>query len=202
VLTFFKKTIDLVLDYIFPQPIFVRRIEKMTTEECLKVMEPCFAEIPLCKPIFKYSNPTVRTAVREVKYRGNRKIVEKFGEILYTVILIPICSSRAHKKEKGFNQTELLAEAVVLFDTNDIFEYKKNILIRTKDTVPQTKTKNKEERLKNPIGSFGIKNTSQVKGRNVILIDDVITTGSTIKEAKKALKKAGARKVIAYAVAH
>jgi len=56
------------------------------------------------------------------------------------------------------------------------------------------------------LGSFAIKNTEKnsnlIKKRNVILIDDIITTGATLAEAKKILKQAGARKIIAFTVAH
>ena len=216
---FVKKLGEVFFNYMFPQSASVQKLEKMTAEEYLEKMEYCSTEISHCKVVFRYADPLVREAIREVKYRGNRKIAEKFGEILYTIILddledtfsfqnfsspllIPIPSSSRHKKERGFNQTELLAESVLLFDTNKIFEYRKNILIKIKNTIPQTKTKSRSERFKNPVGSFGVKNAFRVKGRNIILIDDIVTTSSTLKEAGKVLKKAEARKVVAYAVAH
>ncbi|MCK5059623.1 MAG: ComF family protein [Candidatus Pacebacteria bacterium] len=216
---FVKKLGEIFLDYTFPQPASIQKIEKMTAEEYLEKMERCFTELPQCKTVFRYTDPLAREAIREVKYRGNKKIAKKFGEILYTIILddvedilsfqnfsspllIPIPSSNKHKKERGFNQTEILAESIMIFDINKIFEYQKHILIKTKNTIPQTKTKNKSERIKNPVGSFGVKTASRIKGRNIILIDDIVTTGSTLKEATKTLKKAGARKVIAYTIAH
>ena len=84
------------------------------------------------------------------------------------------------------------------------FILEKNILIKPKETKHQARIHNRGERLKNIIGSFAIKNTEKnlLKNRNIILIDDIITTGATLTEARKTLKKAGARKIIAFTVAH
>ncbi|KKS56700.1 MAG: Competence protein F, partial [Candidatus Nomurabacteria bacterium GW2011_GWF1_42_40] len=78
----------------------------------------------------------------------------------------------------------------------------KDILIKPKDTKHQAHIENRSERLKNIIGSFTVKNSEIIKGRNIILIDDILTTGATLSEARKVLKRAGARKVIAFTVAH
>ena len=83
-----------------------------------------------------------------------------------------------------------------------------NILIKIKETEHQARIKNRNVRLKNLIGSFVIKSDKQnknvnlIRNRNIILIDDITTTGATLKEAQKILKQAGARKVIAFTVAH
>ena len=91
-----------------------------------------------------------------------------------------------------------------------VSELEKNVLIKNKETKHQAHIKNRSERLKNLIGSFTIKSSKQnakenisiIKGRNIILIDDITTTGATLNEAKKTLKQAGARKIIAFTVAH
>jgi predicted amidophosphoribosyltransferase len=73
-------------------------------------------------------------------------------------------------------------------------------LSKQKDTAPQT-TLSKERRLKNIAGSFNA-DKNIITGRNIILIDDVLTTGSTIKEAETTLKKAGAKNVLCVSLAH
>ena len=82
----------------------------------------------------------------------------------------------------------------------------KNILIKIKDIEHQARIKDRKERIKNIIGSFAIKNPEKnielIKNKNVILIDDILTTGATLSEARKVLKQAGARKIIAFTVAH
>lgn len=84
----------------------------------------------------------------------------------------------------------------------------KNILIKIKETEHQARIKDRRIRLKNLSDSFAIRDDRQnrskdlIKGRNIILIDDITTTGATLNEAKKALKRADARKIIAFTVAH
>jgi len=78
----------------------------------------------------------------------------------------------------------------------------KDTLIKPKDTKHQAHIENRSERLKNIIGSFAVKNPEAIKGKNIILIDDILTTGATLTEARKILKYSGARKVVAFTVAH
>jgi len=74
-------------------------------------------------------------------------------------------------------------------------------LEKIKETPHQSKLNNKTKRLNNLKNCFSA-NPEKVKNRNIILIDDVITTGATMSKVKKELKKAGARKVIGIAIAH
>ena len=78
----------------------------------------------------------------------------------------------------------------------------KNILEKIKESPSQTSVKNRAERLENLKGCFKAVNLDNVRGANIILIDDVITTGATMSEAKKALENAGARQVLCFAMAH
>ncbi|KKU76429.1 MAG: hypothetical protein UY03_C0035G0001, partial [Parcubacteria group bacterium GW2011_GWA2_47_64] len=72
---------------------------------------------------------------------------------------------------------------------------------KCKDTGSQTKMDTRKKRLENLKGCF-VADGKAVEGRNIILIDDVATTGATLVEARKTLLRAGARKVIAFTVAH
>ena len=120
-------------------------------------------------------------------------------------ILIPIPLASKRKKERGFNQAELLCQKLVNIDKNNNFILEKNVLIKTKDQEHQARLKDRRDRLANIIGSFSIKNPKEmqkIKNRNIILIDDVITTGATLSEARKTLKQFGAKKVIAFTIAH
>jgi predicted amidophosphoribosyltransferase len=90
----------------------------------------------------------------------------------------------------------------VKLDNNLNFKLEKSALIKPQDTEHQARIENRRERMKNIIGSFKVLDTNSVIGSNIILIDDILTTGATLSEAKKTLKQAGARKVIAFTVAH
>ena len=134
-------------------------------------------------------------------------------------ILIPIPLAPKRYRERGFNQAELLCREIIKIDQlstplslirrgaeGEVFSLATNLLIKPKDTEHQARLRDRRTRLKNLIGSFVIKNGEEnllkIKNRNIILIDDVTTTGATLSEARRILKKSGARKVIAFTVAH
>ena len=81
------------------------------------------------------------------------------------------------------------------------FDYAPDILARTINTPPQQRLP-KHRRLNNVRGSMRVIHSERVKGRVCIVVDDVATTGATLKEAKRALREAGARKVITLALAY
>ncbi|MEK7564437.1 MAG: phosphoribosyltransferase family protein [Patescibacteria group bacterium] len=174
-------------------------------------------------PTFDYRHPPVKKALWLIKYKSKKSLVKIFAEIMYdrmiaeladlsqlenfnNSILIPIPLSKKGHRERGYNQAELLCEELIEIDKNTNFKLGKNILVKTKDTGHQAHIKNKGERMKNIIGAFSIKdldkNINLIKNKNIILIDDITTTGATLGEAKKVLKNAGARKIIAFTIAH
>jgi competence protein ComFC len=120
-------------------------------------------------------------------------------------ILIPIPLSRERFRERSYNQTELICEELIRLDTSPRahqLNLEKNILIKKIDTPHQAQIHDRSHRLKNVVGSFTLKNSDMINGKNIILIDDITTTGATLSEARKVLKKAGAKKIIAFTVAH
>ena len=151
------------------------------------------------------------------------KILEELSDLsrmenFNNIILIPIPLSNKRLRERGYNQAELICKELVkinnirsagakaLTDRYGVYlKLENDILIKTKETKRQAHIENRKKRLENILGSFSIKNGEQntkLKNRNIILIDDITTTGATLNEAKKILKQAGARKVIAFTVAH
>ena len=99
---------------------------------------------------------------------------------------------------RGFNQAELIAQAVadVLYTQNE-----SRILIRTAGTDSQAELKDKKDRIKNIGNIFKVTDTEKIKNRNILLVDDICTTGATLNQCAKVLKEAGAKKVIAFVVA-
>ncbi|MGH7249422.1 MAG: ComF family protein, partial [Minisyncoccia bacterium] len=179
-------------------------------------------------PLFDYRDPTIKKALWLLKYKGKRGLANVFGQVLYgkimeelselsllenftDAILIPIPLSPKRRRERGFNQAELICRELIKIDQKENhrenkeknnFRLEKSVLIKPKDTLHQARIRNRSERLKNLTGSFGVKNEYLIKNKNVILIDDITTTGATLTEARKILRGAGARKVIAFTVAH
>lgn len=105
------------------------------------------------------------------------------------VTYIPLYPSR--EKERGFNQSLLLAK---LLAENYGWAFAR-ILTRIKNNKPQMSINNFQLRKRNIKGVFSIKPTALIKGKNVVIIDDVATTGATIFEATKVLKRNGAKTV-------
>lgn len=109
-----------------------------------------------------------------------------------------ICCVPLHpvkEKERGYNQSALLASHVARLQQ---WPFHPALLKRTKNTVSQT-TLHKEERQANVADAFSC--TEQLAGKNILLIDDVITTGSTLNACARVLKKCGANIVDAAALA-
>ncbi len=172
--------------------------------------------------VWSYQDQRVRSAVRALKYRGKKPIAKIFAEALYEklleelsekemfagemevkeeFLLIPIPLSNSRLQKRGFNQSALIAKYLACL-APEIFENRNDVLLRIKNTEHQTLLKNRDERLKNLEGSFIIKNPDAVRGKIIILIDDVTTTGATLMEARRVLLSAGARRVYGATIAH
>jgi len=134
-----------------------------------------------------------------VKFYNSLKLqglAPDFGKKQIIFISAPLHPRRL--RWRGFNQSELIARPIAEALGG---EFLSDILIRTKNVLPQTQFKG-SERIKNIEGCFNfVGNAELVKGKIVILVDDVVTTGATMNECAKVLKKAGAKKVWGFAMA-
>jgi len=113
------------------------------------------------------------------------------------IIVIPVPLAKKKQKERGFNQSELIAKELALFYSLPLST---NNLIKIKQTLSQTQL-NKEQRKNNVAAAFLIKKPKMFSGKTVFLIDDVVTTGATMNECAKILKQAKAKKVYGITVA-
>lgn len=102
-------------------------------------------------------------------------------------IVVPVPLHPARKRERGFNQAELLAEALSARANLSM----RNALERTRYTTTQTAF-DRTERMENLHNAFRLRKNADVRGLRVLLIDDVLTTGSTLSECARVLKAAGA----------
>ncbi len=218
-LKYLTKTIENIAQFIFPAEEKVSELEKLSPTELMSQAKPAsLHSIPTIKSLFHYKDPLVQKALWELKYRGNKKIAILFGELLYELILdtisdallfsnfsepllIPLPLSKERKRERGWNQSEMLVKAIHEHDPHALFTINTQVLIKIKHTKPQT-TLHRKERLENLKDCFTISNPELIKNKNIILIDDVSTTGSTILEAEKTLRAVGARSVLGFTVAH
>jgi len=133
----------------------------------------------------------------EAKYKYAQEVLVEIADMLKPIYsnlpfkidyLVPVPLSREKKNYRGFNQSEVIAKAIG-------WKYK-NILQRLRDTKSQA-ISNRSERITNLKNAFIIDPFYKIKDKNIVLIDDVYTTGSTLEECAKILKEAGASKVVA-----
>lgn len=181
-----------------------------------KARIPRFSSSKICHANFSYllgaagsyGDETMRTLIHHLKFRGIRNAAEPLAAIMarylseqeidlvgYRIIPVPLSPKR--RRERGFNQSELIGK--LLSGHLDI-PLETGILIRTRHTPPQSSTENIRERKANVRGCFTAPQNS-LRGMNIVLIDDVTTSGATFLEAALAAKSAGAKKVIALAAA-
>ena len=168
--------------------------------------------------LYDYRDEMIRKAIWDFKYHKKWLIGKKFGKLLYEnfieeiseleeytkgqkIIVIPVPISKNRNKNRGYNQSEKIAQGFCKCNPK-IFKLRKDIIIKTKDTLPQAKISDRKKRLKNMVGVFNIKNKEKIKNRTIIIIDDVTTTGATIGEIIKILQKNKAKKILGLTVAH
>lgn len=163
----------------------------------------------LLAAVTNYEEP-MKSAIQHLKYDGWTRVLGSLKKYLqgyieslsldindYIIIPIPLHPDRL--KERGFNQAEILGQAL-----SDILQIpmKTDLLIREKKTESQVKLKNYDLRRQNLDHAFKIKNNSEnLKNKNIILVDDVHTSGSTMSDAARELKSAGTKKIIAFVIA-
>ena len=109
-------------------------------------------------------------------------------------LIVPVPLHPKRLKQRGFNQALLLARAFPEVPLG------REAVVRVRHTVPQVELKPKERR-DNVKGAFAVPDPALVKGKNVLLLDDVYTTGATVRECAKVLRRAGARRVDVLTVA-
>ena len=117
---------------------------------------------------------------------------EQFREILNNYdIIISVPISKKRLKERGYNQSELIAKEI---SKKIQIQYKKNILLKTRNTVAQS-TLNKEQREENARGIYEIRDVQKIYNKKILLVDDIYTTGSTVNECGRILKESNPQKI-------
>lgn len=170
---------------------------------------PCHPDFPyLLAAASQYENPALQSLVQALKFRYARRAAEPLSSIIrdyldaigpfcgdfagFTVMPIPL--SRRRLRARGFNQADLIARPIAMrlglpLDTMS--------LVRIRHTKPQTETRNAFERRENLRDCFAVRRP--LGYANILLVDDVTTTGTTFLEAARTLKRSGAGKIIALA---
>ncbi len=145
--------------------------------------------------LFRYEG-NIRTMILEYKFKDKSYLYKFFSEIIvnncnlknkYDIIL-PVPIHKKRKLQRGYNQSELIAKDIA---KNIDIEYSNSVLQKIKNTLPQSSL-NKSQRINNVLGVYSIIKPQYINDKKIILMDDIYTTGSTVNECSKILKKNGA----------
>lgn len=204
------KSLQYIIDFLFPPKPEELLLRSKTVDWFLNNSPKASpTENSFIDALFFYKDPLVREMIWQIKYKKNMHAIKIAGYSLYEELiktnegkltLIPIPISKSRRKERGYNQCELIIDEIIKFDKKSQFSKDYTLLIREKDIEKQT-LKNRKERIINTKHIFKVTNTINVN-QNIIIIDDVTTTGSTIIEARNELLLSGYKNIKALTIAH
>ncbi|RKY54501.1 MAG: hypothetical protein DRP89_04885 [Candidatus Neomarinimicrobiota bacterium] len=163
-----------------------------------------FDEVVTC---WSYT-PEIGKLVHRIKYQRGKKLAVLIGNMVGEAlkdyseewrdgIIVPVPLHKVRYRERGYNQSNLLSAAIA---SKLFLQTLPDFLVRYRNTSTQTKL-SAEERQKNVEGAFGLREINLVAGKQVVLVDDVITTGATMNSCASVLKEAGAKKIVGIALA-
>lgn len=213
-----KKFLNSVLDVVLPLRSDFEIVKNLDEETMFSLPRAKKIEnLDWIHSLWEYRNRKVKAVIWELKYRENVSPLTTIGKMLFDEIiaivsdivifnsdaeflLIPIPMTEESRVERGYNQSELIAKSILENDEKRTLVYAPQFFLKTKETNKQSHSQSKLERLQNLEGCFEA--DPRVEGKYIFLIDDVVTTGSTLTEARKTLLDAGAKDVFALTIAH
>lgn len=209
-----------IANFIFPEEnicafckSYIEGEETHICKNCQDLIEIVHREVDLDSPYIEkiyYSalyTRFIRENIHAFKFEGKSYLYKAFGEILLKTIyekelhkqidviaFVPM--HRRREAQRGYNQSELLARYI----SNKLKKpLLKNSLVKVKITKEQNKLGLLERRT-NLKGSFKVVNIENFKTKEILLIDDIITTGTTMEEISKVLRKNGAKRIYGLAI--
>lgn len=205
------------MDILFPTPDLPQNLKLNQTLFCPVCRARLARNVKICHKnsqyklgaAISYNDETVRRLIWQLKYRGRTgnaamlaKLLLRYLETcnlkLETFSIVPVPLSKTRLRKRGYNQSLLLAK---ILSENLKLPVVENALIRAKDTPPQAEVKDWEARKTNIQNCFGIADSELIKNKNIILVDDVFTSGATLNEAAKTLKSSGAKMILGLVIA-
>lgn len=152
----------------------------------------------------------VKNCISDFKYRANRRLLRIFDDITrhylageghktHTTgsLIVPVPSHVLREKSRGYNQAGLIAGMLADHISAPVLQ---RTLLKVRNTLPQAGL-SREERMENLKGAFTVVEKRSIAGRDIILVDDVMTTGATLETCAARLLRAGARSVRAFTLA-
>jgi len=184
-------------------PVCLKRLADSTFKKCQHSNKK--SSLDFLGFATSYENPVIKDLIHKYKYAFAKEIRWTLAQTLifylkrafkddfsrYTLVAIPL--HRRRFNWRGFNQSEEIAKILSGHFRMPILN---NCLFRAKQTDSQASLKDFQKRKLNLENAFGLKNRELLKNKNIILVDDVYTSGATLEEAAKILKSGGAKRII------
>lgn len=197
-----------------------KQITKIEGNQCVVCGEPIPAPNAYCdnckdirfefdkaRAVYIYDK-YMAVPIGALKYNGKRFLAEIFAQKLHNLvnenemipdIIIPVPLTKTRETKRGYNQSLLLAESLCSLVGGACY-VDNSIVLRIKDVPPQVTLKRKD-RIKNLDGVFKLANKAMLKGKTVLIIDDVFTTGTTANEVSKQLRNLNPKKIYVATIA-
>ena len=201
----FKKIFGFVLDFLFPRKcgVWNKLNDNFVCKDCLKRINSFkiynFSEEGIW--IYRYEG-IVRNLIIDYKFKDKSYLCELFancilsdGEVCKIIkkydIILPVPLHKKRFKERGYNQSKLISDILAQKLGVQTFD---DVLVKIKNTLPQGKNL-LHDRRKAIKGAFCVENPDKIRGKNVLIFDDIYTTGNTANECKKIIEESGAKSV-------
>ncbi|HAQ62510.1 TPA: ComF family protein [Candidatus Delongbacteria bacterium] len=207
---YIKNAIKCLTDLFFPPSCMIcgeyLDHEMYICQDCLKNLELHKNESKTSLSVFAY-NESIKLLIHELKYNNRpeigyilgKEMGKRLKEYLITenAVLIPVPLHKKRLRKRGYNQSEKICEG---FSEVSGIKINKELLFRRINNISQTKL-NALSRADNVKGIFSFSESELDKETHIILVDDLITTGATSKEASSVLKNNGFNNFFAMSVA-
>lgn len=207
-----------LLDLIYPPKcVFCRKVLKDSDicDECKEQLpytkgDAVCQKFPFISSCYSplYYKDNVREAIIRCKFGGRPSYTKRFAAIMSEcaennldcgsvdmVSYIPL--SRKRQKRRGYNQSELMAKRISAHTGIPCAA----LLRKVRDNPAQSTIKDRAKRAKNVAGVYAVTDHAGIEGKTILLVDDVVTTGATLSECARMLKKSGADMVYALTLA-
>lgn len=218
-ISFVHKIFQRFLDFMFPLSCSLcGKSGMLLCYTCMEYAVPAQKAPDGIIVFYDYHWHPIRHGIWKLKYRGITAWADIFAELAHEKLLeeladraifsnfhnplfIPVPLAPKRMRERGYNQSSLIIREIVRKSTA-AYTVDETALVRVRETKNQMEIKNRAERLANMDGAFSVPDTARIKGRDVIVLDDVSTTGATLRACGAALTAAGARQVVLVSIAH
>ena len=207
------KVMNWLLDLIYPpRCAFCRRLLDRQEKGVCRFCRPKLPYVPADGQVQHFRNVdkclsplyyhgSVKDSLHRYKFGGATAYADIYSEFIVkcidenqiscdSITWVPL--SRRRLRKRGYDQAELLAKLIA----KHLGQRPVRLLKKLRDTPPQSRTGSAEKRRANIAGAYACLRPALVQGKRILLVDDIVTTGATLSEAAKVLKKAGAKEVI------